>query len=145
RPGARGPQTELQGGQGRPAVSSQAEPVRGPRVDRPGGSHHPAGQNDIQRRPGHRHGRRQAGQTIMNQKLGLTRNIIKPNYALITPDGHVASVLPGWTNCVVNVLISAALGARLSQYLITLEANGIGMGDTGHHEWFCYVVSGSTK
>jgi (S)-ureidoglycine aminohydrolase len=81
----------------------------------------------------------------MNQKLGLTRNVIKPNYALITPDGHVNSVLPGWTGCVVNVLISAALGARLSQYLITLEAAGAGNGDTASHEWFCYVVSGSAK
>ncbi len=81
----------------------------------------------------------------MNQKLGLTRNVIKPNYALITPDGHVASVLPGWTNCVVNVLISAALGARLSQYLITLDANGNGKGDTNSHEWFFYVVNGSAK
>ena len=81
----------------------------------------------------------------MNQKLGLTRNVIKPNYALITPDGHVPSVFPGWTNCVVNVLISTALGARLSQYLITLEATGIGRGETHDHEWFCYVVSGSAK
>lgn len=33
----------------------------------------------------------------MYLKLGLTRNIIRPHYALITPDGLVASTLPGWS------------------------------------------------
>ena len=52
----------------------------------------------------------------MNPKLGLTRNVVRRNYALITPDGHVPSVLPGWTNCTPCVLISSAMGARLAQY-----------------------------
>ena len=78
----------------------------------------------------------------MNPKLGLTRNVIKPNYALITPDGHVASVFPGWTDCVINVLISAALGAKLSQYLVTFAAKGQADGDTAADEWFLYVVAG---
>ena len=29
----------------------------------------------------------------MNGRLGLTRNVIRPTYALITPDGYVASAL----------------------------------------------------
>lgn len=81
----------------------------------------------------------------MNQKLGLTRNVIKPNYALITPDGHVASVLPGWTNCTVNVLISAALGAGFSQYVISCDAKSSGSGATGNEEWFIYIISGKAK
>lgn len=81
----------------------------------------------------------------MNPKLGLTRSVIKPNYALITPDSHVASVLPGWTNCTATVLISAALGAGLSQYLITLNAKSIGTGETDTEEWFLYVISGKIK
>ncbi len=81
----------------------------------------------------------------MNPKLGLTRNVIKRNYALITPDGHVASVLPGWTNCTPYVLISEALGAGLSQYLISLDAKSAGAGDTGNHEWFLYIVAGKIK
>ena len=44
----------------------------------------------------------------MNPKLGLTRNVIKPNYALITPDGHVPGVLPGWTHCTPVVLLSVS-------------------------------------
>src|ERR1700743_685230 len=81
----------------------------------------------------------------MNPKLGLTRNIIKRNYALITPDGHVASVFPGWTNCTPYVLISAARGAGLSQYLIAFDAKSAGSGDPGDDEWFVYVVAGKAK
>jgi (S)-ureidoglycine aminohydrolase len=81
----------------------------------------------------------------MNPKPGLTRNVIKRNYALITPDGHVPSVLPGWTNCTPCALISAALGAGLSQYLIALDAKSAGVGETKNDEWFLYVVTGKAK
>jgi len=81
----------------------------------------------------------------MNPKLGLTRNIIKPNYALITPDGHVPSVLPGWTNCTSYVLISAALGAGLSQFLVLFNAKSLALGETSSAEWFLYVVTGAAK
>jgi (S)-ureidoglycine aminohydrolase len=81
----------------------------------------------------------------MNPKLGLTRNVLKRNYALITPDGHVASILPGWANCTPYVLISAALGAGLSQYLIALDAKSTGVGDTENSEWFVYVIAGKLK
>jgi (S)-ureidoglycine aminohydrolase len=79
----------------------------------------------------------------MNGRLGLTRNVIRPTYALITPDGYVASALPGWSDATINVLISAALGARFSQYGITLRPGGRGVGDTGDTEWFLYIVDGS--
>jgi (S)-ureidoglycine aminohydrolase len=78
----------------------------------------------------------------MNPKDGFTRNVIKRNYALITPDGYVASVFPGWTDCTPIVLISTALGAGLSQFLISLDVKSIGAGETGNDEWFLYVVAG---
>jgi len=81
----------------------------------------------------------------MNPKIGLTRNVIKRTYALITPDGHVASVLPGWTNCTPHVLISATLGAGFSQYLIKMDANSAGTGNTENSEWFLYVIAGNIK
>ena len=81
----------------------------------------------------------------MNPKLGLTRSVIKSNYALIAPDSHVASVLPGWTDCTPHVLISAALGAGLSQYLISMDAKSAGIGDTEDCEWFLYVIAGKAK
>lgn len=81
----------------------------------------------------------------MNAKLGLTRNVITRTYALITPDGRVASMLPGWTNCTPYVLISQAMGAGLSQYLIALNARTTGAGETESDEWFLYVIAGKAK
>jgi len=81
----------------------------------------------------------------MTPRLGLTRNVIKSTYALVTPDGYVGSVLPGWSGCTINVLISAAMGARFSQYLITLGEHGRGTGETGQTEWFVFVVRGAAE
>lgn len=81
----------------------------------------------------------------MNTRLGFTRTVIKRNYALIAPDSHVPGVLPGWTHCTPVVLLSAALGAGLSQYLITLTAKGVGAGETREDEWFFYLVAGKAK
>jgi (S)-ureidoglycine aminohydrolase len=78
-------------------------------------------------------------------KTGHTRNVIKRNYALITPDGRVPSVLPGWTDCTPFVLISQALGAGFSQFLIMLGAKSAGVGNTENDEWFVYVVAGKAK
>ncbi len=80
--------------------------------------------------------------TTMNPRIGLTRNVLRGNYALITPDGYVPSVLPGWTNCVSYVLVSEAMGAGLVQLLIDMEKGGRGMCETGAAEWFVYVVAG---
>ena len=81
----------------------------------------------------------------MNPKDGFTRNVIKHNYALLTPDGHVPSVFPGWTDCTPIVLISPALGAGLSQFLISLDVKSVGIGKTRKDEWFLYVVAGKLK
>jgi (S)-ureidoglycine aminohydrolase len=75
-------------------------------------------------------------------KLGLTRTVVKSTYALLTPDSRVVSVLPGWQNCLPVVQISAAMGARFSQYLITLGPDGSGDGDATGSSWFFYVVDG---
>lgn len=81
----------------------------------------------------------------MDPKLGLTRNVVRRRYALVTPDGRVPSALPGWTRCTPYVLVSAAMGARFSQLLIDLEAGGEGHGYTGGEQWFFYVVAGGGR
>ncbi|MEA3208783.1 MAG: (S)-ureidoglycine aminohydrolase [Chthoniobacter sp.] len=81
----------------------------------------------------------------MDSRIGLTRNILRRNYALITPDGYVASALPGWTKAAVYVLISAAVGARLGQWLVEFEKGGRGRGETEADELFFYVIGGSAK
>jgi len=80
----------------------------------------------------------------MSDLFGFTRTTVKPRYALITPDGFVPSVLPGWTHAVVTVNISPVMnGPRFSQLQITLDENGSGKGNTGSTEHFYYVVDGS--
>src|ERR1700748_3290855 len=78
----------------------------------------------------------------MNELFGSTRDVVKERYALRTPSGFVPSVLPGWTGCVAIVQISPAMGANLSQLLLTLEKNGEGRGRSATLEHFVYVISG---
>lgn len=79
----------------------------------------------------------------MNELFGSTRDVVKNRYALRTPSGFVPSVLPGWSNCVCVIQISPAMGANFAQFLITLEANGVGRGNSGATEFFIFVVSGN--
>jgi (S)-ureidoglycine aminohydrolase len=78
----------------------------------------------------------------MNKPSGFTRTVVKPIYALLTPDGFVASNLPGWKNVTAIVNISPALGANFSQLQITFGKNGNGEGGTGALEFFVYVLEG---
>jgi len=80
----------------------------------------------------------------MSDLFGLTRTVIKPRYALITPDGFVPSVLPGWRKATVFIHISPVLnGPRFAQLQVRLETGGSGEGDTGALEHFYYVLSGN--
>lgn len=60
----------------------------------------------------------------MNAPNGLTRTHIGTRHALIAPDGHVKSNVPGIAGAAVIVLISEAMGARFSQLLVTFETGG---------------------
>ena len=82
----------------------------------------------------------------MSELFGFTRTVVKRNYALITPDGFVPSVLPGWKNAVVIINISPVMsGPRFTQIQITLDANSTGAGNTGAREHFYYVQSGGCR
>ncbi|MDB6026264.1 MAG: Cupin 2 conserved barrel domain protein [Verrucomicrobiales bacterium] len=78
----------------------------------------------------------------MNELFGSTRDVVKERYALRTPSGFVPSYLPGWSNCVVIIQISQAMGANFCQFLITLEANGEGRGKSADTEYLVYVMEG---
>jgi (S)-ureidoglycine aminohydrolase len=78
----------------------------------------------------------------MNELFGFTRTVVKPRYALLTPDGFVVSNLPGWKNVATVVNISPAMGAKFSQLQITFGENGGGEGNTGELESFVYVLEG---
>lgn len=75
----------------------------------------------------------------------ITRTVVKPNYALITPDGFVNSVIPGWEGCEIKVIISPLMGARFSQHLIDMLPGGKGQGQTEKSELFFYVISGNCQ
>lgn len=77
-----------------------------------------------------------------------SRSVIKKdNFALITPDGLVNNVVPGFENCDITILGSPRLGARFVDYLVTVKGNG------GHKKGFAgngvqsflYVIYGSVK
>jgi (S)-ureidoglycine aminohydrolase len=79
----------------------------------------------------------------MPKPAGFTRTIIKRNYALITPDGFVPSVLPGWRNAVVVIHIAPVMGGpRFAQLTITLDKTSSGEGNSGALEHFYYVQTG---
>jgi (S)-ureidoglycine aminohydrolase len=75
--------------------------------------------------------------------LGTTRTVVRPLYALIAPDSHVPGVEPGWTKSAPFVLVSAGLGARITETLYVMEAGGRGAGHTHADEHFYYVVEGA--
>ena len=82
----------------------------------------------------------------MSELFGFTRTVVKSRYALITPDGFVPSVLPGWKNAVVIVNISPVMaGPRFTQLHVTFAADGLAEGNTGRREFFIYVLEGSAS
>jgi (S)-ureidoglycine aminohydrolase len=82
----------------------------------------------------------------MSDLFGFTRTVVKPRYALITPDGFVPSALPGWRSAVVIINISPAMnGPRFAQFQITLDETSSGEGNTGTLEHFYYVLAGSCR
>lgn len=75
-------------------------------------------------------------------KAAHTRTVIRPHYALISPDGYVPSVLPGWDGGASTILISASMGASFSQWLIDLPKGATGVGETFGYQLFLYGISG---
>lgn len=81
--------------------------------------------------------------------FGMTRSVIVPNdHALIAPDSHVPTPLPGWTGAKGTVLIAPVGGmasARFTQYLASLEAGAtVGPPPKGIERVF-YVLSGTVE
>jgi (S)-ureidoglycine aminohydrolase len=74
--------------------------------------------------------------------FGQTRTVVGLRHALIAPDGHVPSVLPGVENATAVVLISPAIGAAFTQSLITFNIGGQALLPADDHERFVFIVSG---
>lgn len=75
----------------------------------------------------------------------LTRSVVRNSHALISPDGYINSVVPGWTGCTVNVIINEQMGARFCQTIITFQEGGALTGQSRQSQLFFYVVSGRSR
>jgi (S)-ureidoglycine aminohydrolase len=75
----------------------------------------------------------------------LTRSVVKRNHAIIAPDGYINSVVPGWTNCTVNVIINEAMGAHFCQTMVTANKDARMIGSTRESQVFFYVIKGKVK
>ena len=76
------------------------------------------------------------------ESSALTRSVVNTTHALISPDGYINSVVPGWTHCTVNIIISREMGARFTQTLVTCQPQAVLTGRTQQVQAFFYVVSG---
>ena len=64
----------------------------------------------------------------MSIPYGQTRTRVAARHALIAPDGHVKSVVPGITGAATIILINPTMGARFAQLLVTFETGGSAVG-----------------
>ena len=81
----------------------------------------------------------------MKRLTANTRTVVRSNYALVTEDSYVGSAIPGWEGAEVRVVISPAMGANLSQYLIRLQSRSRLYQNTRDNQLFFYVIGGDCK
>lgn len=79
----------------------------------------------------------------MTSPYGSTRTRLAARHALIAPDGHVKSNVPGITGAATIILINEAMGARFAQVLVTFEKGGQAEIAADGMESFGYVMNGS--
>jgi (S)-ureidoglycine aminohydrolase len=79
----------------------------------------------------------------MNSPFGHTRTRIAARHALIAPDGHVKSNMPGIANAAVVILINEAMGAGFAQLLVTFEAGGRAVAQGSETETCGYFETGA--
>ncbi|MEM6910311.1 MAG: (S)-ureidoglycine aminohydrolase [Verrucomicrobiota bacterium] len=77
--------------------------------------------------------------------FGRTRTVVGARHALLAPDGHVPSAFPGWEGCTAYVLLSPAMGARLSQLLVVFQEEGRAVFSADEHEHVFYLEAGSCR
>jgi (S)-ureidoglycine aminohydrolase len=78
----------------------------------------------------------------MPDLFGHTRAHVASRHALLTPQNHVASTVPGYSGATTIILINEAMGAKFAQLLVTLQADGRAGQPAGDLQTFGYVMSG---
>jgi (S)-ureidoglycine aminohydrolase len=77
--------------------------------------------------------------------FGNTRTSVGARHALIAPDGHVPSRVPGIENATTVILISPAMGAGFTQFLVTFNQAGRAFFPADDHERFVFVIRGQLE
>jgi (S)-ureidoglycine aminohydrolase len=80
--------------------------------------------------------------TLMNHPFGQTRTRVRARHALIAPDSHVSSNLPGMSGATAVVLINEAMGATFAQLLLTFSAGGRGEWPASEIETAGFIETG---
>lgn len=76
---------------------------------------------------------------------GFTRSVYRRDHALIAPESHVFSPLPGWDNTMGAFLITPAMGSHFTMYLAKMkEASRSALPAEGV-ERFVFVVHGAVS
>ena len=78
----------------------------------------------------------------MPELFGHTRARVASRHALITPDNHVASSVPGIAGATTVILINEAMGAQFAQLLVTFQKGGSATFGQEGVQTFGYVMSG---
>ncbi|EOY24176.1 Ureidoglycine aminohydrolase isoform 3 [Theobroma cacao] len=74
---------------------------------------------------------------------GFTRSVYKRDHALITPESHVFSPLPDWTNTLGAYLITPAMGSYFVMYLAKMQENSRSGLPPHDVERFIFVIQGT--
>ena len=81
----------------------------------------------------------------MPELFGHTRARVAARHALITPENHVPSSVPGISGARSVVLVNPAMGAGFAQILLTFESQGSAAGPAGELETVGFVMNGSVR
>lgn len=73
---------------------------------------------------------------------GFTRSVVERDHALITPESHVFSPLPGWTNTAAAYFITPAIGAHFSMFLAHMSGNATAAPPSPGVQRFLFVLTG---
>jgi (S)-ureidoglycine aminohydrolase len=77
--------------------------------------------------------------------IGTTRSRVCKDHALLAPESFVPSVLPGWEQTQVIILISPQIGARFTQYLALMEPGAVSGAPLLGIERMLYVLEGEVQ
>lgn len=78
----------------------------------------------------------------MRRQLGETRSVVRKNHALICPDSHEITPMPNWPGSETVFVITPDLGARFSQFFVTMPTGAIGQSPARGVERFILVLEG---